>query len=272
MMGRTSFILAMGAALFASVDARSVSALREQKTFRTGYRGSSHSLIGADLDNAKQELRVCNAFGNAFGNEAPLDITLVRTKEHLGSLMYKGCVDYNLQLEEGDQLDFKVDGAAVGTFAVAVMPQASQMLLLIAQNRKELPGSVAFKSHAYAEKNSFAQVAMIDAYSGAKTIDEVQIYDATEPNISLRKHAALSLDSVTLLKPGSYEVALDASGQNLTSAELNAEGNYVVLRVGGDSPAIPEELVVFPQIGGARSAVVLGSGLLLAAFLHLFLM
>mmetsp|Transcript_245 Transcript_245/g.525 ORF Transcript_245/g.525 Transcript_245/m.525 type:complete len:270 (+) Transcript_245:78-887(+) len=268
MMGRTSFILAMGAVLFASVDARSGSTLREQKTLRTGDQGPRHFLISTDLGNTKQKLRVCSA----FGNESPLDITLVRTNELLGSLKYKDCVDYKLQLKTGDQLDFKADGAAVGTFAVAGMPQASQMLLLVVQNREGLPGSAAFKSHAFAEeKPDSAQVAIIDAYSGTKKAEKVQIYDATEPNITLGENAALPLNSVTLLKPGSYEVALNTAGQNLTSAELSAEGNYVVLRVGEGSPAMPEELVVFPQTGGAGSAAVLGSGLLLAAFLHLFL-
>mmetsp|Transcript_23037 Transcript_23037/g.49026 ORF Transcript_23037/g.49026 Transcript_23037/m.49026 type:complete len:277 (+) Transcript_23037:64-894(+) len=276
MMSPTSFILTMGAALLVATDARSAMGLGAQQTLRAGSRGARPSLIVSG--KADQKLRICNAF--AF--DAPLDITHVRSKASLGSLPYKGCEDYKMQLNEGDQLDFKVAGTDVGTFAVAGLPQASRILLLIVQKRADSSMGASFKSHAFAEEApDSAQIAVIDTYGGAKNpTDKVDIFDVTEPNITLRKSEALPLNSVVSISPGSYQVAMNSAGLNTTGPELSAEGktSYVVFRVGegGKSKekaeSFPEELVVFPSPGGARSAAALGSGLLLAALLQLFLL
>jgi len=263
-------MLAMGAAIFASVDALSGSTLHDQQqSFRT-------TLIGKNTGPAIQNLRICNA----FSNESPLDITNVRSKSSVGSLSYKDCGDYRLQLLEGDQLGCKVAGVDVGSFAVNTVPQDSELLLLIVQKQHGAPIQATFTSHAFAHaKPDSAQVAVIDTYSGAakNLTDNIEIYDTTEPEIDavMKEHEALNVNSVMSIRPGSYEVALNTAAQNLTTAELNVEGNvdYVVLRVGDGTPSTPEELVVFPSNkGGARSSVALGSGLLLATFLQLFLM
>lgn len=275
MMSRTSFILAMGAALFVASDARSATALGAQQTLRGGPADTHHSLIVSG--KAEQNLRICNA----FANDAPLDITHVRLNTALGSLKYKTCEDFKMQLDEGDQLDFKAAGTDVGTFAVAGLPLASRILLLIVHKRSGSMGA-SFKSHAFAEEApGSAQIAVIDTYAGEKKItDKVHIQDIAEPNITLRKSEALPLNSVVSIAPGSYQVTMNKAGPNAAGAELSAEGktSYVVMRVGEGATlkekagSFPEELVVFPSPGGARSAAALGSGLLLAALLQLFLM
>jgi len=275
MMSPTSFILALGAALFVATDARSASALGSQLALRAGPRGQ-HSLIVQD--KPQQNLRICNAFAVAV----PLDITHVRTDKPLDSLKYKACKDYTLELNEGDQLDFKADGNDVGTFAVSKLPQSTRILLLIVHKRAGSSMGATFMSHAFAEeKPGSAQIAIIDTYGGEKqATDKVKIYDATEPNITEQKSEVLPMNSVASISPGAYQVAMNNEGPNATGVELSAEGktSYVVIRVGDGLPSkdkegtFPQELMVYPSPSGARSAAALGSGLLLAAFLQLFLL
>lgn len=274
----TSFAL-LGFAHFVFADARAAWGLRELRTLRAS--GPRSSLIVQDTGKGEQTLRVCNAFAFA----APLEITHVRSNKHLGSLAYKDCKDYMLELEEDDQLDFKAAGSDVGTFAVSELPRTSRILLLTVQKRAGPAMGATFTSHAFAEERAgTAQVAVIDTYSGAnKKPDKVTIYDAAEPNVTLRKSEELPLNAVMSINPGYYQVSLKTAGPPLpagddTSATFDAEGetSYVVLRVGhGSVPqenatSFPEEVVVFPQTGGARSAAALGLGLLLAGFLQLF--
>lgn len=284
-MAWTSFIFVVGAALCTAADARTAGHLRDVLALRATASGAHPSLIVQETGKAEQRLRVCNAYAFA----APLELTHVRSNARLGSLKYKACADYTLRLEEDDELDFKAAGDDVGTFAISKLPRTSGILLLIVQQRAAGPArGASFTSHAFeADLPGSAQVAVIDTYSGSKAkLNKVTIYDPAETNVTLRKYEDLPLNSVMFINPGHYQVALPsagpppASGAGAAGATLAAEAqaSYVVLRVGrGGGPqekgvAFPEELVVFPEAGGARSAAALGLGLLLAAVSQLSLL
>lgn len=278
MMSQTSFLLAMGAAvLFVSVDARIASGSQDRQSLRAGPQDSHHSMIVADISQAERTLQVCNAF--AF--KEPLVVTHVRTGKPVGSLEYKTCKDYTLQLMEDDQLDFKAGKLDVGTFSVTSLPRNLQTLLLIVHKRSGKGMAASFKSHAFgAESPGSAQIAVIDTYGGeTKGTEKVRIYDATEQNATLQKTESLPLNSVVSISPGSYQVAMNTDSK-VPRVPLSAEAtsSYLVMRVGEASTpkgkastAFPEELVVFPSPGSARSAASVGLALLMTTLLQVLL-
>lgn len=228
-----------------------------------------------------QTLRVCNAYAYRQG----LDVSLVRTKQELGNLEYKNCAEYRLVVEDGDQIDFKINGAFIGTFAVASLPKGTRTLLLIVSRRPGSSLGAFFTSHAFSapESPDVAQVAVIDTYQGkaggkkALSIQELGTVNAVAEEIPL--------NSIVQVTPGNYKISMPSSGSEAFKA---VKGQcYVLVHVGRDStgelegqPAnsksgsligtqssYPQGFIVFPQQGHGSSAP---RGALVASF-HLLL-
>jgi len=230
-----------------------------------------------------QEIIVCNAFADS----GLLEATIMPAAEPLKSLGYKECSRTTLMLREGDKLDFRCRGFDVGTFGISGLPRAAQTLLLIVQRRSgpRLSMSAAFTSHAFAaEATGAAQVAVVDASQGApcgeRSHGQVSVLDFSEDPANLtrqRKVEPLPMNAVVALSPGLYHVAMSSeagrrSEDTNQALDVRPKGSYVVLRVGGvvpesKAPGFPEEIVVFPQVGGARRVVAPVVSLLLAALL-----
>jgi len=202
-------------------------------------------------------LSICNGF--AFPKS--LDITFLRTQQSLtglSPLKYQQCKKWALPLEEGDQLDFKADAISVGTFHVTGLPKSPSNLLLVTKRRNLHAMALAFQSHTYAESSN-AQIAVMDAFSGASDGSYMQIQDRSLSTLETEKKQksrseALALNSVTLLSPGDYDVVLfDADGHNISTAPLQVhdQGKYVAVRMGVDEDAgdsqFPLALVVYPD-------------------------
>merc|ERR1719247_1475167 len=81
------------------------------------------------------------------------------------ALRYKECREFNTELSEGDQLDFKAGNLDVGTFYATGMPKSSSSLLLIPHRRDSRSVAISFESHAFADLQS-PQIAVVDAYKG----------------------------------------------------------------------------------------------------------
>lgn len=199
-----------------------------------------------------QSLRVCN--GYAFSE--PLDVFKVQSKQKLTSqpLAYKACQDFDIRLQEGDQLDFKAGDLDVGTFYAAGVPSQHSSLLLIPHRRDHSSLAMAFDSHAFAELQT-AQIAVVDAYRGARE-GHVKIMDPAIQATQIKRVEDLNYNSVVALNPGKYQLALtDSIGQNLTelSLDVDPKEKYVAMRVGTDdesaSAGYPMELIVFPNAG-----------------------
>lgn len=195
----------------------------------------------------QQHLRVCNAYPYS----AALDV-FRGEKEKLTAdapVVYKACQDFQVSLEAGDKLEFKVGDVSAGTFAVNEIPSSGGVLLLVIHRHDTHSTAVTFESHAFAA-HAGPQVAVIDTYKGA-TKATVRIEDAHAEHAAEERPRSedLRYDSVVGLEPGRYKLSL--SGQ-AKSSELVAVGdeNYVVFRAGVEAEqgeTYPEELVVFPQ-------------------------
>lgn len=209
-----------------------------------------HSIV-RELPPAERRLRVCNAFARSGG----LELNLLRTGWRLGLLEYKQCRDFDLELREGDQVNFKSGSLDVGTFAISGLPKTSAGLLLVVQKRSPHSMGAAFKSHAFAEDgSSTAQLAVIDAFQGSLGEQVHIVSNAAVANASAAAPAEeeLPLNAVVAVSPGSYRVKLGsgaAAPAFNTSFSAMAQTSYVVLRV-GQSPedGFPQEVVVFPQL------------------------
>merc|ERR1711924_173029 len=108
----------------------------------------------------KQQLVICNAYTSKKG----LDVIQVRTMDRLtgtSPLAYKQCREYELPLQEGDQIDFKAGELDVGTFYATGLPKSSASLLLVPHRREPNSASISFESHAFADMKS-PQIAVVD--------------------------------------------------------------------------------------------------------------
>lgn len=222
----------------------------------------------------RHRLRVCNAY--PFG--APLDIFRgehERLTGHEGPMKYETCRDFDAPLKVGDKLEFKIGEATTGTFAVADLPNADAVLLLVVHRHDELSTAVSFESHVFSNMDS-PQVAVIDTYKG-NAKGKPMIMDAEVKAKQAVRKEELRYNSVVVVNSGKYEVELDSpEGKKMASKQLVAlpHESYVLLRTGVEArngQSYPEELVVFPRSemkvahSGASAVQVSAFAVLLAA-------
>lgn len=224
---------------------------------------TADNLIVMTPKKAQQHLRMCNAYAWPHA----MQVTFLRTGEHLATLQYKECRDFTLELQEKDQFDFSMLNTSVGTFLVQTPPDTPRTLLLVISRRSGSSMGAEFKSHAFAaEEDASALVAVIDSFSGDGGAQPKVLVsrtgNATEP------HKELEFSSVVAINPESRYLVEFAHGEKKTaSAHLGAEAkhSYVVLRVGDAGlKSFPEELVVFPEL--AKSGATMFSSPLAAVF------
>jgi len=239
-------------------------------------RNPEQSIVIAD--QAKQrppvQLRVCNAYGKS----APLEL-LHRPGHHHGdsmkissltakdgSLAYKGCREWNVDLRRGDSLEFLQDSTHLGSFSVSAVPQLDTLLLLVVHRRKS-SARPAFASHVFAKAKS-AQVAILDMYQGLSrgklAIQEDKPQDDSQSKKPLSVLSEeLSYDSVVALDGGKYICKL-VGGEKPKQLAMTAKAgeSYVAMRVGDDKD---EEIVVFPMSSCNGYSICWGSLLLAVA-------
>jgi hypothetical protein len=246
-------------------------------------RSGSHSrsfVIRQPLASRMQTLRICNAYPYHTG----LDVSFVRAKQELGQLPYKSCKEYSLEMQAGDQIDFKVKGTFVGTFAVSSLPESSKTLLLTVSRRAGASMGALFQSHAFSAEDNVdaSQVAVIDTFRGqdprAKSVTIADQGNSTKPE-------DIPMNSVVQITPGEYQIAMPGGHTQKFLAEPRQ--SYVFIHVGRSEEAAQpkeqqtghshslqesyqEDFIIFPQrsaSGGATTAasVSLGFLLLLAA-------
>jgi len=233
----------------------------------------------AQTPEAEQQLVICNA----YTSPKSLEITKVRTRQSLTEdhpLAYKQCKEFNLALEEGDQLDFKAGGLDVGTFYATGLPRSAASLLLIPHRRSPHAVGLSFESHAFAELQS-PQLAVIDAYRSksrkravVKIMENMPAAEKNDPAAGQAQvEEELKFNSVVAVNAGNYLISLAGTGDNATTVALNAAGaaKYVIMCLGNEGEVAgghyPQELVVFPNRVG-RTATCLSVFLvtLVAAF------
>jgi len=231
--------------------------------------GQVDSRVSPALESGVGErtLRICDAFAGS----TKLQIKSLKGNTDLGTVFYKDCVDHQLSLIEGDQLQFKAlepTPIDVGTFAVAGIPKATSAPLLLIVSNKKNSTTATFKSHAFGEPSEgAAQVAVVDTFVGTDGNHSLRIKDdaSTETSEMVEQRIAedLPFNAVVAVSPGTYSVELSGQQKTVGTATLRAGAmmNYVVMRVGGVSDA-PEEIVVYPQTAGATRAVSLAALLL----------
>lgn len=233
-----------------------------------GESGHRHSLL-ASPPTVHQSMMICNA----YASPKMLDIMLVRTRQSLteGSpLAYKQCKDFDLPLQEGDQLDFKAGSLEVGSFYATGLPKSAASLLLVPHRRSPHSVGMSFDSHAFAELES-PQIAVVDVYNGkAKTsFGTVKISESFVGGEADAKpvEEELKFNSVVAVNPGKYGISL--TGLGMVPLQAGGKGKYVVLKVGveedgKDGGQYPQELVVFPSSASSLSITLVA---MLACFL-----
>jgi len=239
-------------------------------------RNPEQSIVIAD--QAKQRPRVQLRVCNAYGKSAPLEL-LHRPGHHHGdsmkissltakdgSLAYKGCREWNVDLRRGDSLEFLQDSAHLGSFSVSAVPQLDTLLLLVVHRRKS-SARPAFASHVFAKAKS-AQVAVLDMYQGLSrgklAIQEDKPQDDSQSKKPLSVLSEeLSYDSVVALDGGKYICKL-VGGEKPKQLAMTAKAgeSYVAMRVGDDKD---EEIVVFPMSSCNGYSICWGSLLLAVA-------
>lgn len=274
--GRRAEIQASDASKASAAHAAEVSSAAESRQAAASDLATdteSGSFLVQQLTTATpQTLRVCNA----YAYPASLTLQFVRTKEELGALRYKECDDYNLLIQEGDEIDFKAKNSFVGTFAVSGLPSGGAGVLLLIASRRHSEGShsmsATFTSHAFSAlppSSPSAQVAVIDTFFGPHSaLAKLTIKDATGVNAT-RAPEEIPLNSVVSVAPGLYQLALpDPSGAMgpMGMVDVKPQRSYVVVRcgrdeqfqVGGENGNLllaksrrpyPEDLMIFPRTG-----------------------
>jgi len=222
---------------------------------RHGINGTSTGFIrGLTF---RHRLRICNAY--PFG--AAINVRRGET-DLTGSspLLYKDCNDYRLELHVGDRLEFLVDEAGAGIFAINELPNANAVLLLVMHRHDTLSTAVSFQSHVFATLVN-PQIAVIDTYQGHRH-SVPRIMDAEDAASGAQRMEDLRYSSAVAVNPGVYKLALvHEDGHEAAKSDLVAlnRESYVVLRVGVDAkqgPSYDEELVVYPRssvLGLSRS-------------------
>lgn len=225
----------------------------------------------------EHELVICNA----YASPKALEIVQVRNHESLtqgAPLAYKQCKDFNVPLQEGDQLDFKAGSLDVGTFYATGLPRSPTSLLLVPHRRSPHSVGVSFESHAFADLRN-PQIAVIDAYRGKNGRDgKVTIVENSakpEDKGEALIEEELKFNSVVAVNPGNYKISLSSTGSHPTSVPLNAAGasKYVVMRLGVEGEgthagSYPLELIVYPN---AAAQLVLRMSVAVVVFAAAFL-
>eukprot|EP00933_Yihiella_yeosuensis_P050728 TRINITY_DN4851_c2_g1_i2.p1 TRINITY_DN4851_c2_g1~~TRINITY_DN4851_c2_g1_i2.p1 ORF type:complete len:251 (+),score=72.03 TRINITY_DN4851_c2_g1_i2:90-842(+) len=218
----------------------------------------------------KQKFRMCNAYPSEYPITAKLNKEEITTS---GSLAYKKCAEFSLDLKVGDKLDFNVGKTYAGAFAIDELPSSSAVMLLVIHRHDTMSTAVSFQSHVFGTMEN-AQLAVIDTYRG-KMESQTGVREVVKSSKKAKDLEVLK-DAVVALRPGKYEVALmDAKTKDpkVSDPLLAVSGeSYVALRVGIEAEdkngvAYPEDIVVFPQ----SSAAALRPALLVAALLFFFM-
>lgn len=229
----------------------------KQADHEVGSVSSHHRSLIIQETQVEQQLLICNA----YTSKVPLQVVRVRTQESLNAakpLAYKECREFNVPLQEGDQLDFKAGRLDVGTFYATGLPKYKGSLLLVARRRNPHAVGISFESHAFAQVEN-PQIVVLDAYHGAekgavKIIENLPAHQGQE-QAQPDDAEELKFNSVVAVNPGSYEISLlGKNAQRVSTAPLQAagQGKYVVLRIGSEDSAsksghYSQELVVFPN-------------------------
>lgn len=249
------------------------------QVFGVLQHSGSGSVAGSSSDsfvrafNFQHRLRVCNAFPYAGALEVNRGAKEKLTGET--PLQYKECRDFPADLKAGDELECKIGDASAGTFSVTDLPTSDAVLMLVVHRHDTLSTSVAFESHVFAN-TKHAQVAVIDAYSGAAR-STPRIEDESAPaKGNATRSEELRYNSVVAVSPGIYEISLAGSGDKTEAKNrfvaLDHE-SYTILRTGAESAqghSFPQELVVFPRSdeallrSGAAASATRGLALLAA--------
>jgi len=202
-------------------------------------------------------LTICNA----YADRKPLSAYTVNTRVKLTEepIQYQTCKKIQLQLEEGERIDFKLGGLSVGNFRVSGLPYVASSLLMIPYHANNDTMTAAIASHMFSQSDERAQVTVLDAYGGKTGIMKVE-------QASGRSKQSVELKSGQLLKlkEGSYNFILtDEHGKTIKKVSLDAEAykQYVVMHVGSEPDGTPvtstwehEQLLVSSSIGNVGSS------------------
>jgi len=202
-------------------------------------------------------LTICNA----YADRKPLSAYTVNTRVKLTEepIQYQTCKKIQLQLEEGERIDFKLGGLSVGNFRASGLPYVASSLLMIPYHANNDTMTAAIASHMFSQSDERAQVTVLDAYGGKTGIMKVE-------QASGRSKQSVELKSGQLLKlkEGSYNFLLtDEHGKTIKKVSLDAEAykQYVVMHVGSEPDGTPvtstwehEQLLVSSSIGNVGSS------------------
>merc|ERR1719265_160401 len=160
-----------------------------------------------------------------------------RNKEVLTNtlpLEYTECRDFELALDDGDQVSFRTGSIDVGTFFITGLPKSAATLLLIPHRRDRVSLAVAFESHIFQEMDS-AQIAIVDTYRGTEH-GKVKLLDggigSDQETVS---EDVLRYGTVVTVSPGRYKLELtDASDNVVLETKVDAKyyDKLVAIRVG----------------------------------------
>mmetsp|Transcript_29381 Transcript_29381/g.91353 ORF Transcript_29381/g.91353 Transcript_29381/m.91353 type:complete len:290 (-) Transcript_29381:80-949(-) len=239
--------------------------------------GASQGSILLSPNATTQNLMVCNA----YADKKAIDVYDMRTQEMLtassGPMPYKTCASYQMQLHEGEVLDFRTANLSIGVFKATGLPRNPASLLLTLHRRTPTALNAAFHSHVFAEVPT-SQLIVLDVFRGTAA-GKIKIVDHPKPVKGEQQAPApqrtedLQFNSVVQVSPGDYDLMLqDASDTSVSKALLHvadAKANYVVLRTGNQAngtQSYPQELFLSQQ-SGAKAAVHLQLAVLGAALL-----
>lgn len=227
------------------------------------------SILKDATDNVTHSLIVCNAYCST--KPAEIHSLTKQMKLTAQPLAYKQCREMSLELEEGERLDFKVDGYSIGIFHATGLPKNSAKLLLVPHLKG--PGTLlaSFDSHAYSDAPHTSQLAVVDAYVG-NPVGSLQIKERGM-RMKKAKDEELRPHSVVALNAGSYQVSLQDVEEKVIGASnvrVGDETKHVAMRVGVEG-YFEQELVVFPnsqdQSSSTRAYPVFGALVASIAFL-----
>lgn len=189
-------------------------------------------------DEPHHDLLVCNAF--AF--PAALDVVRAGPGQLLTAvapLEYKVCQEFHVNLQDGDQLDFKTTaGYGIGSFFVRGLPRRRAKLLLVPRRprQEEHAEAATFDSHIFTDSEE-PQLALIDAFQG-KAKGQVRLLDwAAEVNGEPLDQGQLNFSTVITVETGHYELVLSNASKSYFAAPPH--GKIVVIRVGSEDTATP---------------------------------
>jgi len=218
-----------------------------------------------------QDLIICNAYANISGLHV-YDLNTHKSLTGEYPLMYKDCANMQVDLHEGDKLDFRSGDLSVGVFRATNLPKSKASLLLVPHRRHRNTISASFDSHAFTDWGT-SQIVLIDAYNGKRQgkvtiVDDVQ--RQAHGRAELPQHAeSINYKSVISVNPGRYRILLeDETDKSVADMPLEVRANggkYVVMRAGNEPDtnnpsqkvaAFPEELVVYSRSAAQASTCI----------------